>query len=49
MIDFYLASCAEKGKNPKEIYNGELLFCIPGELYESIERSAAGEGKSINE
>lgn len=49
MVDFYIESCKQKGKQPKKTYNGKVLFRFPNELHAQIAEAAAKSGKSINE
>lgn len=48
-IEFYLESCAKRGKPIKKPYNGKILFRFPSELHAEIALAAEREGKSINE
>ncbi len=48
-VDFYIEVCEKKGKKPKKIYSGKLMFRLPSELHARIAETAAKRGKSINE
>jgi predicted HicB family RNase H-like nuclease len=48
-IEFYLESCAKRGKAIKKPYNGKLLFRFSSELHAEIALAAQKKGKSINE
>lgn len=48
-LDFYLASCAERGEIPNKPYSGKLLLRLPPEIHASVATSASVSGKSINQ
>lgn len=48
-VDFYLATCAERGEQPNKPYSGKLLVRMPIETHAAIATMAEVNGKSINQ
>ena len=47
-VDFYLASCAERGEAPNKPFTGRLMVRISPELHSAIAMAARRNHKSIN-
>ena len=48
-VDFYLATCAERGEQPNKTYSGKLLLRMPIETHSAVATMAEANGKSINQ
>ncbi len=48
-VDFYLATCAERGEQPNKPYSGKLLVRMPVETHAAVATMAEVNGKSINQ
>lgn len=47
-VDFYLASCAERGETPNKPFTGRFMLRISPELHSAIAMAAKRNHKSIN-
>lgn len=47
-VDFYLASCAERGEAPNKPFTGRFMVRISPELHSAIAMAARRNHKSIN-
>ena len=48
-MDFYLATCAERGETPNKLYSGKLMLRVPPEVHAAVATAAEVSGKSINQ
>ena len=48
-MDFYLATCAERGETPNKPYSGKLMLRVPPEVHAAVATAAEVSGKSINQ
>ncbi len=48
-VDFYLATCAERGEIPNKPYSGKLMLRLPPEVHARAAMMAAAHGKSLNQ
>ena len=48
-LDYYLASCRERGETPNKAYSGKLLLRIDPEVHVKIAEAAQVSGVSINQ
>ena len=48
-LDFYLASCAERGEPPNKVYSGKLMLRVPPQVHDAVASAAQSSGKSINQ
>ncbi len=47
-VDFYLDTCAERGRKPQKPYSGRLMLRLPPELHATLAVQAEAEGRSLN-
>ncbi len=48
-IDDYLASCKDRGVEPKKPYSGKLIVRMPSDLHGMVAMAAAKTGTTIND
>lgn len=48
-VDFYLASCKRRGKEPNRPETGDIPFFIPADIYSQISLAAEMSGQTIND
>lgn len=47
-VDFYLDTCAKRGKEPQKPFSGRLMLRLSPELHARLAIQAQVEGKSLN-
>jgi predicted HicB family RNase H-like nuclease len=47
-VDFYLDTCAERGREPRKPFSGRLMLRLPPELHARLAIQAQAAGKSLN-
>lgn len=48
-VDFYRATCAERGEQPNRPYSGKIMLRLSPVLHERLAAQAQAVGKSLNQ
>lgn len=48
-VDFYLATCIERGEKPNRPYSGKIMLRLDPTLHASLAAQAEASGKSLNQ